>query len=84
MVRPLLVLALALLAAPALAGDDPPVLDFSDLCDLDPELCRVEGEYQAPSVAYVLSRFEQEDLETLQLKEEFVPSILRSVEERPF
>lgn len=76
--------ALTLTAAPALAGDAPVKLDFSDLCEQDPEKCEVVGEYQQPNVAYVLSRFEQEDLETLELKEEFLPSILRSVRGRPF
>ncbi len=44
----------------------------------------VIGQVHKPEVGYIITRQEQEDLETLQLKESFLPKIVRSVEKRPF
>jgi hypothetical protein len=44
----------------------------------------VEGYVHKPEVGYIITRQEQEDLETLALKESFVPKIVQSVEKRPF
>jgi hypothetical protein len=44
----------------------------------------VEGYVHKPEVAFLLTRQEQEDLETLQLKENFIPKIVKSVEKAPF
>ena len=44
----------------------------------------VEGYVHKPEVAFLLTRQEQEDLETLQLKESFIPKIVKSVEKAPF
>ena len=44
----------------------------------------VEGSVHKPEVSYLVSRQEQEDLETLQLKESFIPKIVKSVEKAPF
>ena len=44
----------------------------------------VEGYVHKPEVGYVITRQEQEDLETLQLKESFLPKIVKSVEKKPF
>lgn len=44
----------------------------------------VEGYVHKPEVGYIITRQEQEDLETLQLKESFAPRIVRSVEKAPF
>lgn len=44
----------------------------------------VEGKVHKPEVGYVLTRQEQEDLETLQLKESFLPKIIHSLEKKPF
>ncbi|MEE2829548.1 MAG: hypothetical protein VX498_10185 [Myxococcota bacterium] len=45
---------------------------------------RVEGYVHRPEVGYIITRQEQEDLETLQLKESFLPKIVKSVEKKPF
>ena len=45
---------------------------------------KVEGYVHRPEVGYIITRQEQEDLETLQLKESFVPKIVKSVEKSPF
>jgi len=42
------------------------------------------GYVHKPEVGYIITRQEQEDLETLQLKESFVPKIVKSVESKPF
>jgi len=44
----------------------------------------VEGYVHKPEVGYIITRQEQEDLETLQLKESFAPKIVRSVNKSPF
>lgn len=44
----------------------------------------VTGVVQKPEVGYIITRQEQEDLETLQLKESFIPRIVKSVEQEPF
>ncbi len=44
----------------------------------------VEGYVHKPEVGYIINRQEQEDLETLQLKESFIPKIVKSVEKAPF
>jgi len=44
----------------------------------------VVGYVHKPEVGYVITRQEQEDLETLQLKESFLPKIVKSVEKKPF
>ncbi len=44
----------------------------------------VEGYVHKPEVGYIITRQEQEDLETLQLKESFLPKIIKSVEKKPF
>ena len=44
----------------------------------------VEGYVHKPEVGYIITRQEQEDLETLQLKESFAPKIVRSVNKAPF
>jgi hypothetical protein len=44
----------------------------------------VEGYVHKPEVGYIITRQEQEDLETLQLKESFIPKIVKSVEKAPF
>ena len=50
----------------------------------DDEGSKVEGYVHRPEVGYIISRQEQEDLETLQLKESFAPKIVRSVNKAPF
>lgn len=52
----------------------------------DSELAGSEviGTVHKPEVGYIITRQEQEDLETLQLKESFVPKIVKSVEKKPF
>jgi len=50
----------------------------------DEEGSEIEGYVHKPEVGYIITRQEQEDLETLQLKESFVPKIVKSVEKRPF
>ncbi len=52
----------------------------------DAELAGSEviGTVHKPEVGYIITRQEQEDLETLQLKESFVPKIVKSVEKKPF
>lgn len=52
----------------------------------DSELAGSEviGTVHKPEVGYIITRQEQEDLETLQLKESFVPKIVKSVEKSPF
>ena len=52
--------------------------------DDDEEGSKVEGYVHRPEVGYLITRQEQEDLETLQLKESFLPKVLKSVEKRPF
>jgi hypothetical protein len=52
--------------------------------DDDEEGSKVEGYVHRPEVGYIISRQEQEDLETLQLKESFLPKVIKSVEKRPF
>ncbi len=52
--------------------------------DEDEEGSRVEGYVHRPEVGYISSRQEQEDLETLQLKESFLPKVIKSVEKKPF
>ena len=44
----------------------------------------VEGYVHKPEVGYIITRQEQEDLETLQLKESLAPKIVRSVNKTPF
>ncbi len=44
----------------------------------------VEGYVHKPEVGYIITRQELEDLETLQLKESFIPKIVKSVEKTPF
>ncbi|MBJ95521.1 MAG: hypothetical protein CMP23_13745 [Rickettsiales bacterium] len=44
----------------------------------------VEGYVHKPEVGYIITRQEQEDLETLQLKENLAPKIVRSVNKHPF
>ena len=44
----------------------------------------VVGYVHKPEVGYIITRQEQEDLETLQLKESFLPKIVKSVEKKPF
>jgi hypothetical protein len=44
----------------------------------------VIGQVHKPEVGYIITRQEQEDLETLQLKESFLPKIVKSVEKKPF
>ena len=44
----------------------------------------LEVKVPKPEVGYIIARQEQEDLETLQLKESFVPKIVQSVEKKPF
>jgi len=44
----------------------------------------VEGYVHKPEVGYIITRQEQEDLETLQLKESLAPKIVRSVNKSPF
>ena len=42
------------------------------------------GSVHKPEVGYIITRQEQEDLETLQLKESFLPKIVKSVDKKPF
>ncbi len=51
--------------------------------DEDEEGSKVEGYVHRPEVGYIISRQEQEDLETLQLKESFLPKVIKSVEKKP-
>ncbi|MEE2829669.1 MAG: hypothetical protein VX498_10830 [Myxococcota bacterium] len=44
----------------------------------------VFGRVHRPQVAYIITRPELEDLEVLQLKEDFIKKILESVEKPPF
>jgi len=50
----------------------------------DTEGSVVEGYVHKPEVGYIITRQEQEDLETLQLKESFIPKIVKSVDKKPF
>lgn len=52
--------------------------------DDDEEGSKVEGYVHRPEVGYLITRQEQEDLETLQLKESFLPKVLKTVEKKPF
>jgi hypothetical protein len=74
----LLVAAVALWAADAEAQRKKVV--FGE----DTEGSIVEGYVHKPEVGYIITRQEQEDLETLQLKESFIPKIVKSVEKKPF
>ncbi len=77
--RLLLVLLLTVVfAAPAVAQRKKVV--FGE----DTEGSVVEGYVHKPEVGYIITRQEQEDLETLQLKESFIPKIVKSVEKKPF
>ncbi len=50
----------------------------------DTEGSVVEGYVHKPEVGYIITRQKQEDLETLQLKESFIPKIVKSVDKKPF
>ena len=50
----------------------------------DEDTEEIEGYVHKPEVGYIITRQEQEDLETLQLKESFIPKIVKSVETKPF
>ena len=52
--------------------------------DDEDEGSKVEGYVHRPEVGYLITRQEQEDLETLQLKESFLPKVLKTVEKKPF
>jgi hypothetical protein len=52
--------------------------------DSELEGSEVIGTVHKPEVGYIITRQEQEDLETLQLKESFIPKIVKSVEKKPF
>ena len=51
---------------------------------LDEDDYKITGNVHKPELTYFLTRQEQEDLETLQLKESFIPKIVKSVEKAPF
>ena len=70
----------AALLVPALASAQRKKVVFGE----DEEGSEIEGYVHKPEVGYIITRQEQEDLETLQLKESFVPKIVKSVEKRPF
>jgi hypothetical protein len=78
-IRAILVLLSVSLAAPAFAQGKRKKLSF----DEDTSEA-VVGQVQKPEVGYIITRLEQEDLETLQLKENFIPKISRSLEKTPF
>ena len=44
----------------------------------------VEGYVHKPEVGYIITRQDQEDLETLQLKESFAPKIINALQKAPF
>ncbi len=52
--------------------------------DEDEEGSKVQGYVHRPEVGYIITREEQEDLETLQLKESFLPKVIESVKKAPF
>ena len=52
--------------------------------DDDEEGSKVQGYVHRPEVGYIITREEQEDLETLQLKESFLPKVIESVKKVPF
>jgi len=52
--------------------------------DDDEEGSKVQGYVHRPEVGYIITREEQEDLETLQLKESFLPKVIESVKKAPF
>ncbi len=50
----------------------------------DKDVTNVVGTVHKPEVGYILTRQEQEDLETLKLKESFLPKVVEAVDKKPF
>jgi hypothetical protein len=81
--RRFLLLSFVTLMAAALAG--PAVAQRRKRISFtEGEATKVEGQVHKPEVGYILTRQEQEDLETLKLKESFLPKVVDSVEKKPF
>ena len=78
-------LLLLLFALPALADEpkkkEPIKLDFTDISEEELEEFKIKGDQHGPELTYVLSRVEAEDKELLELKEDLVDELLKSVKE---
>jgi len=72
-----------LYTAPAEAQQRRKVIRFDEEA-LNEDDYKITGNVHKPELTYFLTRQEQEDLETLQLKESFIPKIVKSVEKAPF
>jgi len=76
-------LAVPLYTADAEAQQRRKVIRFDEDA-LNEDDYKITGNVHKPELTYFLTRQEQEDLETLQLKESFIPKIVKSVEKPPF
>ena len=52
--------------------------------DDDEEDAKIIGSVHKPDVPFIALRQQQEDLETLELRESFLPKVIKSVEKKPF
>ena len=52
--------------------------------DDDEEAEKIIGSVHKPDVPFIALRQQQEDLETLELRESFLPKVIKSVEKKPF
>lgn len=77
-ILPLLLVVAWVLPGPAVAARKKRFTFSADSAE------EIEGRVHKPEVGYVLTRQEQEDLETLQLKESFLPKIMNSLDKKPF
>jgi len=84
LVRTIVALLLGLMALPVYPADADAQGRRKKITFGEEEADVVEGSVHKPEVSYLVSRQEQEDLETLQLKESFIPKIVKSVEKAPF
>ena len=79
------VLMTLMAAAPALADPPKETKKRSKIVFLpDDEGSKVVGYVHRPEVSYIISRPEMEDLEILELKEDFIKLIIESVNHPPF
>jgi hypothetical protein len=83
-VRLIVGLLLGLMALPVYPADADAQRRRKKITFGEEEADVVEGYVHKPEVGYIITRQEQEDLETLQLKESFIPKIVKSVEKAPF
>jgi hypothetical protein len=87
LVRTIAVALLGFLAVPLYTADAEAqrrkVIRFDEDA-LNEDDYKITGNVHKPELTYFLTRQEQEDLETLQLKESFIPKIVKSVQKAPF